>query len=82
MENALQAVPDVNVVVSINDAGAYGALQALEAAGKGPEDVIVVGIDAEEQALQYLEEGYFFRGTVSTAPASSAAKACSASPIR
>ncbi|MBN1286064.1 MAG: sugar ABC transporter substrate-binding protein [Anaerolineae bacterium] len=78
MENALQAFPGVNVVVSINDAGAYGALQALEAAGKAPGDVIVVGIDAEDQALQYLDEGYFFRGTVSTAPASNGALAADA----
>ncbi|GAB4439741.1 MAG: substrate-binding domain-containing protein [Anaerolineae bacterium] len=68
MESALQAHPDINVVVSINDAGAYGAVQALEAAGKGPDEVIVVGIDAEAQALQYLQDGYYFRGTVSTAP--------------
>jgi len=30
METALQEHPEINVVVSINDAGAYGAMQALE----------------------------------------------------
>lgn len=69
MESALQAYPELNVVVSINDAGAYGALQALETAGYGPEDAIIVGIDAEEQALTYIAEGGMYRGTVDTAPA-------------
>jgi ribose transport system substrate-binding protein len=69
MESALQANPDINVVVSINDAGAYGAMQALETAGYGPDDAIIVGIDAEEQALTYIAEGGMYRGTVDTAPA-------------
>lgn len=78
MENALQAHPEINVVVSINDAGAYGAVQALEAAGKAPDEVIVVGIDAEQQALDYIRQGYYFRGTVSTAPAANGTLAANA----
>jgi ribose transport system substrate-binding protein len=69
METALQEHPEINVVVSINDAGAYGAMQALEAAGKTAEDTIIVGIDAEPQALQFISEGTMYRGTVDTAPA-------------
>ncbi|HVO44590.1 MAG TPA: sugar ABC transporter substrate-binding protein [Aggregatilineales bacterium] len=69
MEDALQKYPDINVVVSINDAGAYGAVKALEGAGKKPGDVIVVGIDAEKQAKDNILKGYFFRGTVDTSPA-------------
>ncbi|HEC21732.1 MAG TPA: sugar ABC transporter substrate-binding protein [Chloroflexi bacterium] len=69
METALQEHPDINVVVSINDAGAYGALQALEAAGHTAEDTIVVGIDAEPQALEYIRAGTMYRATVDTAPA-------------
>jgi len=68
MENALQKTPDINVIVSINDAGALGALKALEGAGKKPGDVIVVGIDAEKQAKDNILKGYFFRGTVDTSP--------------
>ncbi|MBC7263493.1 MAG: sugar ABC transporter substrate-binding protein [Chloroflexi bacterium] len=69
METALQAHPDINVVVSINDAGAYGALQALEAAGKDPQKTIIVGIDAEKMALDLIKQGGMYRGTVDTQPA-------------
>jgi len=68
LENALQAHPEIDVVVSINDAGAYGALKALEAAGKDPQQTIVVGIDAEAQAKDLIKQGKFFRGTVDTSP--------------
>jgi len=64
----LQAHPEIDVVVSINDAGAYGAIKALEAAGKDPQQTIVVGIDAEAQAKDLIEQGRFFRGTVDTSP--------------
>ncbi len=69
LENALQAHPEIDVVASINDAGAYGAIKALEAAGKDPHQTIVVGIDAEAQAKDLIKQGKFFRGTVDTAPA-------------
>ena len=69
LENALQAHPEIDVVVSINDAGALGAVQALEAAGKNPQSTIVVGIDAEAQAKDLIKQGKFLRGTVDTAPA-------------
>jgi ribose transport system substrate-binding protein len=67
METALIEHPDINVVVSINDAGALGAMQALENAGR--DDVIIVGIDAETQAIELIEEGTMYRGTVDTSPA-------------
>jgi ribose transport system substrate-binding protein len=69
MKNALQAHPEIDVVVSINDAGAYGAVKALEAAGKDPHTTIVVGIDGESQAKDLVKQGKFFRGTVDTSPA-------------
>ncbi len=69
LENALQAHPDIDVVVSINDAGALGAIQALEAAGKDPQTTIVVGIDADAQAKDLIKQGKFYRGTVDTSPA-------------
>ncbi|MCC7446110.1 MAG: sugar ABC transporter substrate-binding protein [Anaerolineae bacterium] len=68
MESALQKTPDINVIVSINDAGALGAVKALEGAKKDPKSVIVVGIDAEKQAKDYILKDYFFRGTVDTSP--------------
>jgi ribose transport system substrate-binding protein len=69
LENALQAQPDIDVVVSINDAGAFGAIKALEAAGKDPQTTIVVGIDADAQAKDLIKQGKFYRGTVDTSPA-------------
>lgn len=68
MEDALQKTPDINVIVSINDAGALGAIKALEGAGKKPGDVMIVGIDAEQQAKDDILKGYFYRGTVDTSP--------------
>ncbi|MBC7814662.1 MAG: sugar ABC transporter substrate-binding protein [Burkholderiales bacterium] len=67
MESALIEHPEINVVVSINDAGAYGAMQALENAGS--TDAILVGIDAEEQARGLILEGGMYRGTIDTSPA-------------
>jgi len=69
MEGALQEHPEINVVVSINDAGAYGAMQALEAAGHTAADTIIVGIDAEAQAKEFIAGDTMYRGTVDTAPA-------------
>ena len=68
LENALQAHPDIDTVVSINDAGAFGAIQALEAAGKDRQTTIVVGIDADAQAKDLIKQGKFYRGTVDTSP--------------
>jgi ABC-type sugar transport system substrate-binding protein len=67
MESTLVEHPEINVVVSINDAGAYGAMQALENAGR--DDAIIVGIDAEEQARELIAEGGMYRGTIDTSPA-------------
>lgn len=69
METALQAYPDIDVVASINDAGAYGAVNALETAGKDPATTFVVGIDAEAQAKDLIKQGKYYVGTVDTSPA-------------
>lgn len=44
MENLLQKSPDINLVYTINEPAAAGAYQALKAAGK-EKDVIIVSID-------------------------------------
>jgi len=67
METALVEHPDINVVVSINDAGAYGAMQALQNAGV--ENAVIVGIDAEKQAKEMIKAGGMYKGTVDTSPA-------------
>jgi len=67
-ELALTEHPEINVVVSINDAGAYGAFQVMTAAGRTALDTLIVGIDGERQALEYIGQGTMYRGTVDTAP--------------
>lgn len=45
MENLLAKNPNINLVYTINEPAAYGAYQALEAAGKSTDDVTIVSID-------------------------------------
>jgi ribose transport system substrate-binding protein len=78
MENALQAYPDINVVASINDAGAYGALTALQAAGKDPTKTFIVGIDAEANAKTLIKAGGMYYGTVDTNPSETGVMAINA----
>jgi serine/threonine protein kinase/ABC-type sugar transport system substrate-binding protein len=53
-----------DVIVSINDAGAYGAIEALEAADIPASDVFISSIDAEAVALEYIRRDYYFRGSL------------------
>ncbi len=53
-----------NVVLSINDAGAYGAIRALEAADIDPSSVIIASVDAEALARQYIRDGYYMRVSI------------------
>lgn len=69
IEAALQSRPDINVVVSINDAGAFGAYMAMEAAGVNPEKAAIVGIDAEKKALDLIAADGMYRATIDTQPA-------------
>ena len=57
MENCLSQNPDINVVYTINEPAAYGAYQALESAGKTPEDVLLVSVDGGCAGVGYVEEG-------------------------
>jgi ABC-type sugar transport system substrate-binding protein len=78
MENALQAHPDIDVVASINDAGAYGAITALQAANKDPAKTIVVGIDSEAHARELIKAGGMYYGTVDTNPSETGVMAINA----
>jgi ABC-type sugar transport system substrate-binding protein len=60
----LDAGADFNVILSINDAGAYGAIQALDEAGLAPDSVIIVSANAESFAQELIRQGRFLRGTV------------------
>jgi ABC-type sugar transport system substrate-binding protein len=54
-----------DVIASINDAGSFGAVQALEEAEIGPDEVMIASIDAEFQAQQYIRDDYYIRATLS-----------------
>jgi ABC-type sugar transport system substrate-binding protein/DNA-binding CsgD family transcriptional regulator len=53
-----------DAIVSINDAGALGAIRALDEAGIGPEEVIISSIDGEQLALEYIRSCHFMRGSL------------------
>jgi fructose transport system substrate-binding protein len=52
MEELLRRHPDVNVVYSINEPAGFGAAAALDAAGKGEDDVIIVSVDGGCEAIK------------------------------
>lgn len=60
----LEQRTEFNVILSINDAGSYGAIDALEAAEIDPASVIISSVDAEAFAREYIRENYFMRASV------------------
>ena len=54
MENMLQANPDIQGVFAANDEMALGAVEAISGAGK---DILVVGFDATDDALEAIKAG-------------------------
>ena len=68
-ETWLQAHPDLQMIVGINDGGALGAYQAVIAAGKDdPATFFVGGIDATDEALAAITEGGSYQATVDQQP--------------
>lgn len=57
MELILQANPDINVLYTINEPTARGAVQALETFGKTTDDVMIVSVDGGCEAMQDIEDG-------------------------
>lgn len=68
VETALQSNPNLNVVVGINDDAVLGGYEAMVAAGRTGDDVILVGLDAVDEAILKVKEGGIYRGTVDIAP--------------
>lgn len=56
-ENIFSANKNINVVVSNNDEMAIGAVLAARKQGIKDEDVLIVGLDATPDALEYLGKG-------------------------
>ncbi|TWX64376.1 sugar ABC transporter substrate-binding protein [Colwellia demingiae] len=57
VEDLLQAHPEINVIVANNDEMAIGALLAARKSGKTDADLIISGVDATPDALEYLGKG-------------------------
>ncbi len=67
MEAVLEANPEpgsINAVWAAWDDPALGALQAIEAAGREGEGIVIVGIDGTEQALDAIAGGGNFEATM------------------
>jgi ribose transport system substrate-binding protein len=65
MSTVLQAHPDVNVVLAIEETASEGAYQALLNAGHKADDpdLFVGGIDGSVTAFQLIQDGTFYRGS-------------------
>jgi serine/threonine protein kinase len=55
---------EFDVILTINDAGAYGAVDAMQDAGISPEEVHIFSVDAEVRARQLITEGEYFLASV------------------
>lgn len=67
MEALLAANPDkgsINAVWAAWDQPALGALQAIEAAGRGDEGIVIVGMDANPQARDAIKAGGNFEASM------------------
>lgn len=56
MENCLSKNPDINLVYTINEPAAFGAYQAIKAAGK-EKDILIVSVDGGCQGVQGVVDG-------------------------
>lgn len=68
IENILQVNPDLNVVVGVSDDAVLGGYEAMMAAQRVGDDVVLVGLDAVEEAVNKIKEGGIYRGTVDIDP--------------
>lgn len=56
----------IDAILSINDSGSYGAIDALLEAGYDPSEVVIASVDAEQLALQYISKGEFMVSSIDT----------------
>lgn len=66
---ALKEHPGIDIILSINDAGAYGAIEALVEAGRATDSVRIFSVDAEPEARRLIERGEYFRASLALDPA-------------
>src|SRR5699024_6643014 len=54
MASVLQSNPDVSIVFAANDDMALGALEAIGSAGVAMDDILVVGVDGTQDAVDSI----------------------------
>lgn len=64
VEQLLEDGVQFNTILSINDAGSFGAIDALEEADISPDDVVISSVDAEAPARDFIRNDYFIRASV------------------
>jgi ribose transport system substrate-binding protein len=59
MEDTLQRFPkgEIQAVYTHNDNMAFGALKAIQAAGRDKEGILIIGIDGENRAIRAVDKG-------------------------
>ncbi|MFT4212052.1 MAG: sugar ABC transporter substrate-binding protein [Microbacterium sp.] len=55
--SAIQANPDADVLITVNDEGTLGGISALQAAGKDPSQMCIVGGGGGDEALAAVSSG-------------------------
>ncbi|MEU4487175.1 sugar ABC transporter substrate-binding protein [Streptomyces purpurascens] len=62
--------PDLNLVLGVTDAAAYGGFKALQQAGRGKDDAktFVGGQDGAAPSLLAVKQGTFYRASAALAP--------------
>lgn len=63
-EAILQANPDIDAFVGVNDTGILGGYEAIMASGIDTSKMCLVGVDATSEALELISKDTCFRGTV------------------
>jgi len=68
MREVLKANPQVNIILSINDAGSLGAVRALREFGVAADAISIFSVDASAEGRRLIRAGEYFRSSVDTAP--------------
>jgi ribose transport system substrate-binding protein len=65
MSSILQANPEVNLVLGVEETATEGAFQALTNAGRSDNDtkVFIAGIDGTKRALELIKQGSMYRAS-------------------
>lgn len=57
MEDWLQAYSDIDAVICMNDNMAMGSAEAIKAAGRSDDNIIIIGADGLEVTMDYIRDG-------------------------